>query len=126
MAPKQKRTSANQKQLETYPLLKKPLEMIGKKIEFPGSFWQGSMTAVEKSKKYIQSGKAAKVHPIGSKPTASSARYIQSDRNRQRAARGHPIGSKPTASSAREHPSRKRNPQGRNHVITKSSHICDY
>ena len=34
------------------PLLKKPLEQIGKQINVPGSFWSGRMSAEERSTLY--------------------------------------------------------------------------
>ena len=34
------------------PLLKKPLEHIGKQIDVPGSFWEGRMSEAEKSTLY--------------------------------------------------------------------------
>ena len=45
--------STTQKQLEQLPLLKKPLEQIGKQIKIPGSFWEGTMTAEEKALEYF-------------------------------------------------------------------------
>jgi len=40
--------TAKQQQLEQLPLLKKPLEVVGEKlVNFPGSFWEGRMTAEE-------------------------------------------------------------------------------
>ena len=45
--------STTQKQLDQLPLLKKPLEQIGKQIKIPGSFWEGTMTAEEKALEYF-------------------------------------------------------------------------
>ena len=35
-------TAQRQAQLQTLPLIKKPIEQIGKSIKVPGSFWEGS------------------------------------------------------------------------------------
>ena len=45
--------TAKQQQLEQLPLLKKPLEVVGEKVNFPGSFWEGRMTAEEKDTQYV-------------------------------------------------------------------------
>ena len=45
--------STTQKQLDQLPLLKKPLEQIGKQIKIPVSFWEGTMTAEEKALEYF-------------------------------------------------------------------------
>ena len=45
--------TAKQQQLEQLPLLKKPLEVVGTPINFPGSFWEGRMTAEEKKTLYV-------------------------------------------------------------------------
>ena len=37
-----------QEQLELLPVLKKPLEQIGKQLGVPGKYWQGRMSADEK------------------------------------------------------------------------------
>ena len=44
--------AARQVQLERLPLLKKPLEQIGKYINVPGKYWEGRMSAAEKEEKY--------------------------------------------------------------------------
>ena len=41
-------TAQKQAQLQALPLIKKPIELIGKTIKVPGSFWEGRMTADEK------------------------------------------------------------------------------
>ena len=46
-------TAQRQAQLQTLPLIKKPIEQIGKSIKVPGSFWEGRMTAEEKKMRYI-------------------------------------------------------------------------
>ena len=38
--------------LHALPLLKKPLEQIGKQINVPGSYWEGRMSADERSTLY--------------------------------------------------------------------------
>ena len=40
---------AKQQQLEQLPVLKKPLEQIGKQLGVPGKYWEGRMSADEKS-----------------------------------------------------------------------------
>ena len=45
--------TAKQQQLEQLPLLKKPLEVVGEKVNFPGLFWEGRMTAEEKDTQYV-------------------------------------------------------------------------
>ena len=53
MAPKRKVTKKQQPITElALPLLKKPLEQIGKQINVPGSFWSGRMSAEERSTLY--------------------------------------------------------------------------
>ena len=58
MAPKSKaaRKRPVQQQgaleVEQLPLLKKPLEHLGKQIEIPGSFWKGSMSSEERASAY--------------------------------------------------------------------------
>jgi len=37
-------TAQKQAQLQALPLIKKPIELIGKTIKVPGSFWEGRMT----------------------------------------------------------------------------------
>ena len=38
--------------VEQHTLLKKPLDLLGKQIEMPGSFWQGRMSADERETVY--------------------------------------------------------------------------
>ena len=53
MAPKRKASKKQQPITElALPLLKKPLEQIGKQINVPGSFWSGRMSAEERSTLY--------------------------------------------------------------------------
>ena len=40
-------------QLEQLPVLKKPLEQIGKQLGVPGKYWEGRMTADEKETIYL-------------------------------------------------------------------------
>ena len=58
--PSSKRKSplpvAKQQQLEQLPVLKKPLEQIGKQskqLGVPGKYWEGRMTAAEKETIYL-------------------------------------------------------------------------
>ena len=44
---------AKQQQLEQLPVLKKPLEQIGKQLGVPGKYWKGRMTADEKETIYL-------------------------------------------------------------------------
>ena len=51
-----KRKNSNKKQPtiteHALPLLKKPMEQLGKQIDVLGNFWQGCMSADERSTKY--------------------------------------------------------------------------
>ena len=38
--------------VEQYSLLKKPLDLLGKQIEMPGSFWQGRVSVEERETAY--------------------------------------------------------------------------
>jgi len=69
--------TAKQQQLEQLPLLKKPLEVVGTPINFPGSFWEGRMTAEEKKTLYVcvaRDFSALHTFGDGSKGCASSRR----------------------------------------------------
>ena len=52
--PKKKSSTSKQQQLvvEQYPLLKKPLDQLGKQLKVPGSFWEGRMSAEERDTVY--------------------------------------------------------------------------
>ena len=53
MPPKRKSTKKQQPITElALPLLKRPLEQIGKQINVPGSFWNGRMSTDERSTLY--------------------------------------------------------------------------
>ena len=52
MAPKRKSAASKKQQSimeHALPLIKKPLEQIGKQVHIPGSFWQGNQTAEERT-----------------------------------------------------------------------------
>jgi len=44
--------AAQQQKLAALPLIKKPLSLVGTQIKVPGSFWEGMMTAEERSTLY--------------------------------------------------------------------------
>ena len=46
---------AKQQQLEQLPVLKKPLDQIGKQLGVPGKYWEGRMSADEKETIYLYS-----------------------------------------------------------------------
>ena len=46
-------TAQKQAQLQALPLIKKPIELIGKSIKVPGSYWEGHQTADEKKELYV-------------------------------------------------------------------------
>ena len=48
-------TAQKQAQLQALPLIKKPIELIGKTIKVPGSYWEGRMTADDKIEKEVKS-----------------------------------------------------------------------
>ena len=52
--PPRKKASAQQQRLavEQFPLIKKPLDHLGKQLDVPGSFWKGRMTAEERDTIY--------------------------------------------------------------------------
>ena len=55
MAPKRKAAAKGKQPAITahaLPLLKRPMEIIGKQIDVPGAYWEGSMSAAEKKTKY--------------------------------------------------------------------------
>ena len=55
MPPIKRKANAKKQQPITEhapPLLKKPMEHIGKQIDDPGSYWEGRMSADERSTKY--------------------------------------------------------------------------
>ena len=50
---KRKSTSTSQQQhMPSYPMIKKPLEQVGKQIFVPGAYWEGRQTAEEKATLY--------------------------------------------------------------------------
>ena len=49
MSPKAK--PVQQQRLTTFPLIKKPMELIGKQVKVPGSYWAGRQTAEEKAER---------------------------------------------------------------------------
>ena len=54
MAPKRKASAKKQQPITQHalPLLKKPMEQIGKQINVPGSFWDGRMSTDERNTSY--------------------------------------------------------------------------
>jgi len=50
---KRKQPAAQQQKLAMLPLVKKPLSLIGTQIKVPGAFWEGMMTAEERSTLYL-------------------------------------------------------------------------
>ena len=60
-----------QAQLQVLPLIKKPIELIGKTIKVPGSYWEGTMTADEKKQLYVCIIRAT-TRPSRPSPTAGS------------------------------------------------------
>ena len=53
MAPKRPGSKQQQQlNVDQYPLLKKPMEHLGKQLNVPGSFWQGRMSEHERDKIY--------------------------------------------------------------------------
>ena len=54
MAPKRKVSAKKQQPITQHalPLLKKPMEQIGKQINVPGSFWDGRMSTDERNTSY--------------------------------------------------------------------------
>ena len=54
MAPKRKASAKKQQPITQHalPLLKKPMEQIGKQIKAPGSFWDGRTSTDERNTSY--------------------------------------------------------------------------
>ena len=57
MPPKRKESTSSKKKQSpitkhVLPLLRKPMETIGKQIDVPGAFWEGRMSEEEKKTKY--------------------------------------------------------------------------
>ena len=54
MAPKRKTSATKQQSITQHalPLIKKPMEQIGKQINVPGSFWDGRMSTEERNTLY--------------------------------------------------------------------------
>ena len=52
MAPKRASKQQQQLNVDQYTLLKKPMKHLGKQLNVPGSFWQGSMSEDELDKIY--------------------------------------------------------------------------
>jgi hypothetical protein len=50
---KKKPASQQQQKLKRWPLLKKPLELVGEQIGVPGDFWQGRMSRAELQTLYM-------------------------------------------------------------------------
>ena len=64
--------------MHALPLLKKPLEQIGKQINVPGSYWEGRMSADERSTLYKCTVRDFTLaHKFPGKPAPESAFQLQ-------------------------------------------------
>ena len=60
MAPKRKISAKKQPSITQHalPLIKKPMEQIGKQINVPGSFWDGRMSTEERNTFYNRASRS--------------------------------------------------------------------
>ena len=53
MPPKRKGRAQPRLDVPKYKLLRQPMSLLGTQVKFPGSFWEGRMTAEEKAADYL-------------------------------------------------------------------------
>ena len=80
MGKRKHKRSATQQPITEHalPLLKKPLEQIGKQVEVPGSYWDGRLTAEERATKFKCTIRDFTLHhKFASKPAPEAAFRLQ-------------------------------------------------
>ena len=80
MAPKRKASAKKQQPITQHalPLLKKPMEQIGKQIKVPGSFWDGRMSTEERNTFYKCTVRDFTLaHKFPTKPAPENAWQLQ-------------------------------------------------